>query len=241
MDASRIKEALRLSSVEIYEDVSSTQDVARKCPAQPPFLVASMIQSRGKGRLGRKWESPRGGLYFTLVIEPLPEIWFVPLVSAYAVWKVMSSKARDIRLKWPNDLYASGKKMAGIIVENWGNRLGIGVGINVMQKTFHDELAGRAVSLTMLTGEEHNLEDLLRDTASAINKDMEELREFGFAHFHFKVREVLLKSNQPVKFTQDGIEHTGNLLDLGVSGEALVRDSLGKHHTLPAQHLLEVL
>lgn len=225
--------------MEIYDEVPSTQDAARECLSHPPFLVVASCQSKGKGRLGRVWESPRGGLYFTLVIEALSQLWAIPLVSAYTVWKALSSKVVNLRLKWPNDVYADGGKLAGIIVETWGGRLGIGVGVNVNQRAFRGELVAKATSLSMIVGQEFNLEGLLEDIVSGIIKSMEKFREFGFAHFHPEVQRVLLSSKQPVKFSNEGKNYTGKLLDMDSSGSALVQTSDGRLFKLPAQHLLE--
>jgi len=239
MDAARISKALGLSHVEFRKEVTSTQDAARASQASPPYLVCALEQSAGKGRLGRRWQSDRGGLYFSMVVQRPEEDWAVPLVSAYALWKGLSSKVLSLKLKWPNDLYAEDKKLAGIMVEGWDDRLAIGVGVNVNQQGFEGSLASSAVSLRMLAGAEFDLEALLIDTVSLILKAMDELAEHGFQFFQPALRRVLLEADQPVKVIRDNRTYTGRLLDLGPSGEALVQGSEGELFTVPAQHLLE--
>jgi BirA family biotin operon repressor/biotin-[acetyl-CoA-carboxylase] ligase len=239
MDAARISKALGLAHVEFCEEVTSTQDVARTLHVQPPYLVVAGRQSAGKGRLGRRWRSDRGGGYFTLVIQRQKQDWAVPLVSAYALWKELSSKVLSLEMRWPNDLYVEGKKLAGVLVEGWGDRLGIGVGLNVNQLSFEGDLASSAVSLRMLAGHEFDLEVLLISIVSGMLKAMDGLGKHGFRFFQPALRRVLLEADQPVKVLRANRICEGRLVDLGPSGEALVQSAEGELFTVPAQHLLE--
>lgn len=239
MDAARISKALGIAHVEFRKEVTSTQDAARASQASPPYLVCALEQSAGKGRLGRRWRSDRGGGYFTLVVQRPKEDWAVPLVSAYALWKELCSKVLSLEMKWPNDLYVEGKKLAGVLVEGWGDRLGIGVGLNVNQLSFEGDLSSSAVSLRMLAGHEFDIEVLLISIVSGMLKAMDGLAEHGFRFFQPALRRVLLEADQPVKVLRANRICEGHLVDLGPSGEALVQSAEGELFTVPAQHLLE--
>ena len=239
MDAARTSKALGGLHVECYGEVTSTQDAARAMRVQPPYLVCASEQSAGKGRLGRRWRSDEGGLYFTLVLQRPEQDWAVPLVSAYALWKGLSSKVLSLEMKWPNDLYAEEKKLAGVMVEGWDDRLAIGVGVNVNQLSFEGDLASSAVSLRMLAGAEFDLEVLLISIVSGMLKAMDELSNHGFRFFQPALRRVLLEADQPVKVLRANRICEGRLVDLGPSGEALVQSAEGELFTVPAQHLLE--
>jgi len=239
MDAARTSKALGGLHVECYGEVTSTQDVARAMRVQPPYLVCASEQSAGKGRLGRRWRSDKGGLYFTLVLQRQKQDWAVPLLSAYALWTQLSSKVSSLEMKWPNDLYAEEKKLAGVMVEGWDARLAIGVGLNVNQLSFEGDLASSAVSLRMLAGAEFDLEVLLISIVSGMLKVMDEFAEHGFRFFQSSIRRVLLEADQPVKVLRANRICEGSLLDLGPSGEALIQSSEGELFTVPAQHLLE--
>ena len=108
--------------------------------------VLSATQSAGHGRLGRSWQSPEGGLYLSLLLaEPCAaaEAVALPLISALACQAALASlaalTAQQIVIKWPNDLMvvadepASRAKLAGIIVTSRGNRVVIGIGVNIMR------------------------------------------------------------------------------------------------------------
>ncbi|MEA3311580.1 MAG: biotin--[acetyl-CoA-carboxylase] ligase [candidate division WOR-3 bacterium] len=239
MDAARISKALGIAHVEFRKEVTSTQDAARASQASPPYLVCALEQSAGKGRLGRRWRSDRGGGYFTLVVQRPKEDWAVPLVSAYALWKELCSKVLSLEMRWPNDLYVEGKKLAGVLVEGWGDRLGIGVGLNVNQLSFEGDLSSSAVSLRMLAGHEFDIEVLLISIVSGMLKAMDGLAEHGFRFFQPALRRVLLEADQPVKVLRANRICEGHLVDLGPSGEALVQSAEGELFTVPAQHLLE--
>ena len=239
MDAARTSKALGGLHIECYGEVASTQDAARALHVQPPYLVCASEQSAGKGRLGRPWRSDSGGLYFTLVLQRQKQDWAVPLVSAYALWKELSSKVSSLDLKWPNDLYVEEKKLAGVMVEGCDDRLAIGVGLNVNQLSFEGDLAPSAVSLRMLAEAEFDLEVLLISIVSGMLKVMDELAGHGFRFFQPALRRVLLASDQPVKIIRANRICEGRLVDLGPSGETLVRSSEGELFTVQAQHLLE--
>jgi BirA family biotin operon repressor/biotin-[acetyl-CoA-carboxylase] ligase len=233
MNSDKISRVLRLSHVGIHEEVTSTQDVARALEALPPYLVCALEQTRGKGRLGRTWQSDKGGLYFTLVVRRVRDDWALPLICAYALWQELSLKVSTLSLKWPNDLYVESRKLAGVMVEGWGERLGIGVGLNVNQRDFTGALASTATSLRMLTGAESDPEPLLIGMVLRMLKMIDELTAHGFKHFQPSLRRILLMGDQPVKVVQADRRYRGRLVDLAPSGDALVQTSDGGFITVP--------
>ncbi|MBC7318804.1 biotin--[acetyl-CoA-carboxylase] ligase [Candidatus Bipolaricaulota bacterium] len=107
--------------------VPSTQDVLRGWRDAPcGALVLAERQTFGRGRHGRRWESPPGNLYFSVLLEDTDNL--LPLRAGLAL-----AEAAEVGvLKWPNDLLApDGRKLAGILVEAQGKRVFLGVGINV--------------------------------------------------------------------------------------------------------------
>jgi BirA family biotin operon repressor/biotin-[acetyl-CoA-carboxylase] ligase len=114
--------------------VSSTQDEARRlldarCAGVGHAIVAER-QTAGRGRFGRAWVSPAGGLYATFILEAIP----IPAVRAgLAVVDALKRLGLSATLKWPNDVLVDGKKLAGILVETAGGCLLIGVGVNLAE------------------------------------------------------------------------------------------------------------
>lgn len=120
-------------------------------------------QSAGRGRLGRRWQSPPGeGLYMSVVLlpaPPAPRPTHLTMAIALALREgLLALGARGIEIDWPNDLVAGGAKLAGILVESRGfdpvrPHFVVGVGVNVRQREFAPELlAERSVTSLALLG-----------------------------------------------------------------------------------------
>lgn len=124
------------------------------------------FQTAGRGRLDHKWQSPPGAnLMMSAVLSVgglSPEaVVTLPLVVGLAVVQAVrallpTGVAREVALKWPNDVLIGGRKVAGILCERNRDRIIVGIGINVKQRVFPPELADKAISLgsvpTLLAG-----------------------------------------------------------------------------------------
>jgi BirA family transcriptional regulator, biotin operon repressor / biotin---[acetyl-CoA-carboxylase] ligase len=146
------------------DDCASTNDEAAswaRSGAVAGSVVVADEQSRGRGRLGRRWHSPPGAnLYFSTVLRPpLPPHRIAPITLAAGVAVAETIAAFDLApaLKWPNDVLLGGKKVAGILTEMSGDvdrvhHVVVGIGINVNVAAFPDELAAIATSLAIACG-----------------------------------------------------------------------------------------
>ena len=125
-----------------FDSINSTQNQAMKMTSDSKnngAIVIAQKQTGGKGRLGRKWISPKGGIWLSIIFYPEFDISVVtlfPIASALALSNALE-KCFDIKpeLKWPNDITIKGKKVAGILVDaslesNKIENLVLGVGIN---------------------------------------------------------------------------------------------------------------
>ncbi len=113
-----------------FDSVTSTQDVARLLmePRPCPDLVIAKTQTAGRGRCGRIWCSPIGGMYATLIV---PAVDVIAARAALAVAGVLQRSGVDVGIKWPNDLIVNGRKIAGLLIEVVGDQALVGVGINL--------------------------------------------------------------------------------------------------------------
>lgn len=139
--------AARLGSrVVFYGSADSTQERARSLAADAGgsadgLVVVAGTQTAGRGRLGRRWVSPPGGLWMSVVAEPGPPAGaatLVPLSAALALADAISKSAGiEADLKWPNDLLVGGRKAAGILVDASAGASGgmdsviVGIGVNL--------------------------------------------------------------------------------------------------------------
>ena len=150
-----------------FDEVDSTNRVALDWHDAPHgALVSADSQTAGRGRLGRSWHSPPGkGLYFSLVLrpdEPAPARMAL-LAGLGAARGVESVCAAQIQCKWPNDLLCNSRKIGGILCEAQGERLVVGVGLNLTYA--REDLPERPIfpasSLLLKTGSSPDAETLL--------------------------------------------------------------------------------
>ena len=147
------------SRVVFYRSADSTQDralsLAAQCPAGEAdgLVVVAATQNAGRGRLGRRWVSPPGGLWMSVVAEPGPPAGaatLVPLAASIALADaVMEAAGAEADLKWPNDLLVGGRKVAGILVDASAGAAGamdsvvVGIGVNLaVDAAFIDAAVG---------------------------------------------------------------------------------------------------
>ncbi|MFH0807527.1 MAG: biotin--[acetyl-CoA-carboxylase] ligase [Elusimicrobiota bacterium] len=127
-----------------FDEVNSTMDMAKKFEraGHPEWtIIAAKKQTKGRGRFGRRWVSPIGGLYFSVILKPR----FVPndtakltLIGAMSVTKVLNKLyGLPAKIKWPNDILVKNKKISGVLVESEMSQnkikwavLGIGINVN---------------------------------------------------------------------------------------------------------------
>jgi BirA family transcriptional regulator, biotin operon repressor / biotin---[acetyl-CoA-carboxylase] ligase len=147
-------------------------------------IVGADHQTAGHGRLGRRWhsESP-GGLYFTMILRPNLPLAGLPVVTlalglavADAV-QMFTGLACDLR--WPNDVLANGRKLAGILTQMHEGAVLAGIGLNVNQPDFPPEIRGIATSIILETGTEHDKHFLLRAIAGSIESHIKILESSG--------------------------------------------------------------
>ena len=151
--------------LEVLDSCTSTNDVAAQranTGAFHGYTVLCEEQTAGRGRQGRTWFSPRGGIWLTTLLRPpltLDSLNTLPIIAALAAAKTInSSLGVGARVHWPNDIFVGGRKLAGVLAETkfQGNQVEyalVGVGINAnFPSTTLGELSTKATSLEDLLG-----------------------------------------------------------------------------------------
>jgi BirA family biotin operon repressor/biotin-[acetyl-CoA-carboxylase] ligase len=159
----------------VFDTIDSTNACARAlgdAGTAEGSVVVTDYQSSGRGRLGRSWTAVRGAnLLFSVLLRPQIKVENAGLLTLYASAAIARAIERHVGLsvecKWPNDLLLNGRKFSGILLENLLQQSElsfavIGAGINVNQRSFPDELSGRATSLCLETGRTIDRKSLLR-------------------------------------------------------------------------------
>ena len=140
-------------------------------------VVITDYQTAGRGQKGNSWESERGkNLTFSILLHPnhIPpgKQFILSQLISIAIVGVLKKYDRHFTIKWPNDIYWKEKKIAGMLIEvdltgsSLSNAI-IGIGININQRHFKSD-APNPVSLTQITGKEHNLSELLEKILDSI-------------------------------------------------------------------------
>lgn len=154
--------------IRVFQETTSTNDVIEKLArdgVKEGVVVFAESQTKGRGRLGRKWMSPlRKGLWFSVLLRPRlhPQaVTQLTIASATALVRAIHSQTGlAAEIKWPNDIVIRGRKVAGILTEMNAELdtvkyviLGIGVDVNLSASEFPPDLRKLATSLRIETGE----------------------------------------------------------------------------------------
>ena len=213
-----------------YRLTDSTNERAKELAlagAPHGTLVTADEQTAGRGRQGREWTAPpRSAVLMSVVLRELDEM--LPLAAAVAVAEAVPG---DATIKWPNDIWIEGRKVAGILVEGrpqegWAV---LGAGLNVSTEAFPAELAESATSL--------RLSGIEGDTESVLASILRQLDEWLGARVLDAWRSRDALKGQRVRWTggegvADGIDDSGALVVETSTG--VVALDAGEVHLLPS-------
>ena len=214
--------------VKHLKKVGSTNDYLKSLPQKAlreGFCVVADEQIGGKGRLGRKFFSPKGGLYFSILLKPASQEQLDKLTLIAAVATVDAVKSvcgDDASIKWVNDIYIGGKKCSGILAETTENLKGfaiVGIGVNIGDQTLDESIKDIA---TGVTKKDKNTRWELLATILAnfkklyVNFDAKSVVE------HYKNRCSTIGKTVRV-FENDGREYTAQAVDIDQNGHLVVR------------------
>jgi BirA family biotin operon repressor/biotin-[acetyl-CoA-carboxylase] ligase len=121
----------------VVDEATSTNDLARelgKAGAPSGAWISALRQTRGRGRLGREWQSDEGNLFLSMVVRNIPvgRASWIPISAGLGAARAILTlcPALDLKLKWPNDLRIGEKKLGGILCEGREEFYVAGIGIN---------------------------------------------------------------------------------------------------------------
>jgi BirA family biotin operon repressor/biotin-[acetyl-CoA-carboxylase] ligase len=224
-----------------FSSIASTNTVAVDMAGQGAehgTVIHADRQTGGKGRGGRRFESPPGGLYFSLILRPKLELADLPLITLAAGTALCSclreEVATPVMMKWPNDLYLHDRKLAGILTESGAIRSGqadfvvIGVGINVTTRPeqFSSELRQSCISLATVSDVSPSKKKLLPVLVNALLRTCQQLEQDKKALLaEWRTYDYL--QGRPLLYQQHDKETQATGVGLAEDGQYIIFDSQG--------------
>ena len=223
-------------SVAVYAETASTQDICRG--REPGFVCVAERQTTGRGRLGRKWEAPPGKtLSFSFVAPAGLSHGILSLAVPVAICRALDPWLAPLglapKVKWPNDVYADGKKLAGVLIEVENGLPIVGIGLNVLTQAldFLEDLRLRTASLASLGASVDRLTVL-----AALLRELDRmLLELGTKPNTVVDEWKSLCLPLPSAFHCEGKTFTGTVLDVDADKGLVLRLNSGEITHLPAQ------
>jgi BirA family biotin operon repressor/biotin-[acetyl-CoA-carboxylase] ligase len=228
--------------IQVFQETTSTNDVIEKLArgeVKEGAVVFAESQTKGRGRLGRKWISPAGkGLWFSILLRPaLPprEATQLTVASGTALRRAIQSRTGLAPvIKWPNDILLHGRKVAGILTELSGEQdrvkyviLGIGVDVNLDAGDFPEELKSAATSLQAELGQPVDRAELAAAILRALDEDYARICAGDFTSVANEWEEHCSTIGKDITIQTGGRQIRGRAESLGEDGALLLRTDHG--------------
>lgn len=222
-----------------FPSVTSTNDVAAeeaKGGAAHLTTITADEQTKGRGRLGRIWQTfPEGGLAMSVIVRGSGAL--LPILVSVALHKALS-KVGAVQIKWPNDILANGKKLSGILIESYpdptvkGQRfyiVGIGVNVNTPPQGLPADL--EATTLQAISGLPHQKREILAEIVNELDKTLDLQAQEGDDPIINYYRHHCGTIGQNVRWVDSGKEILGKAQGINDDGNLLLLTDDGAHVT----------
>lgn len=228
--------------VQVFQETTSTNDIVEKLARDgvaEGALVFAETQTRGRGRLGRKWVSPaEKGLWFSVLLRPKLrplEVTRVTVASATALRRAIASvTGLKVDIKWPNDILIKGRKVAGILTELHAEVdrvkyviLGIGVDVSLRENDFPPEARSGTTSLALETGRSVSRPELAVAILRELDNDYARITDESFPQLADEWEEQCETIGRRITVRTGQREIHGQAESLGEEGALLLRTQYG--------------
>ena len=213
--------------IEHFPTVDSTNDIAKKLAkdgASEGTVVIGDVQKKGRGRLGREWSSPAGGIWLSVILRPdttSKQISLLPLIAGNAVANTLN-KLYDIdaHVRWPNDVLIGERKVSGVLTELDTDEnfvvIGIGINANIDMSDLPEEVAGIATTLK----EELNRVVSKKELIDCLFTELED----GYSRFKLGTAEIKCSTiKKRVKIVTKESELTGTAIEIDGTGALILQ------------------
>jgi len=239
-DFSNIYRGPFVKKINAFDELPSTNTKVRSLAiqgAEEGTVVIAQTQRKGRGRFDRVWQSPKGGVYLSLLLRPktpIEKTSLLAFVAALAITHTIRSFNLPARIKWPNDVLVNGKKIAGILLESDMNDtqvsyviVGIGVNLNTNLAHLSADVRKNATSLRKEHGSSIDIDEFLNTFFLQFDRfyQLFSAHHFDLIIEEWKKQSDILGKRIKVQTTNDIIQ--GTAVDVDQSGFLLLKTSEG--------------
>lgn len=226
--------------IKYFKETESTNTTAREMAgkAAEGTIVIAESQTGGRGRMGRKWLSPEGGIWLSIILKPKMQPVYAPRITflaGVAVAKTIRSLGLEAKIKWPNDVLVRGKKVCGILTEIEAEIdlidycvVGIGIDANVDTESFPEEFRESSTSLKKELGHEINRVAFLQRLLEEFEVRYLKLQKEGFLPILEEWRSMSATIGEWVKITTQSRIIYGEATGVDNDGALIVETGEGK-------------
>jgi BirA family biotin operon repressor/biotin-[acetyl-CoA-carboxylase] ligase len=230
-----------------YAEVGSTNDVAGALAnrGEPEgTVVVADAQSAGRGRHGRTWASPSGaGLYMSIIVRPPAHaVRLLTIAAGVALAEgIHAATGLQPLLKWPNDVYLGGRKLAGILAEAGSSSAGVqhvvvGCGLNLMPAAYPPDVAARATSIESELGRPIDRGLVFVECLAALHLRYGELQSRTSAAIVARWRDRAASTlGRRVEWDAAGVTRHGVAEDIDDTGALLVREGAARTRVISGE------
>ncbi len=217
--------------------IDSTNSYLRQLSAKEVVedftVVLANYQTHGRGQMGTQWSSQESknlisSVFVDTSFVKIEHNFYISIVVSLSIFRMLENLyIKKLKVKWPNDIMAGNKKIAGILIENVikQNHLQasiIGIGLNINQTTFND--LPNASSLRLITGKVFNLDEILQAILKQLNRYFTLLKEGHMSLLKNEYEKCLFRNNKPSTFLNaEGQMFSGIIIGITDSGNLKVK------------------
>jgi BirA family biotin operon repressor/biotin-[acetyl-CoA-carboxylase] ligase len=227
-------------NIQYFKETESTNIIAREIAGsvEEGTVVIAESQTGGRGRMGRKWISPEGGIWLSIIIKPKIQPLYasrITLLAGVSVAKTIRSYGLPAKIKWPNDVLMNGKKVCGILTEIEAEIdlidfcvVGIGIDANVDTESFPEEFRETSTSLKKELGSEINRVEFVQRLLEEFESLYLKFQKDGFSPILEEWRNMSATIGEWVKITTQARTIYGEAIGVDSEGALVLETGDGK-------------
>ena len=241
INVNKIKAIIRnnqiLNRLVFFTEIDSTSRYLIQNRHETGTIALAETQISGYGKRGAEWDSGKGGLWFSFVInESIKKPYIYIILISVAILDVLKKYNINTKIKWPNDILVNNKKIAGILIENdiYEKKLVAGIGINVNNK-IDDSLSAQAGALRDFKGRETDLNGLFTEVVKKIDFYLNNMARFRHAAIAKWIKNQADIKGREIKVLKGSKVIEGKVISVLRDGSIILEGSDGKSKKVSAE------